>query len=472
MPQRNIYTIFYLCNWSINRIALFYWVILVCNTAWADNSKLKLKHYQQEAPEMELSEIKLHYIVNNGAKKTEKTQKLNKPELTHGFKIKQLMKGYQTSIILNLTQDNYIFYTKDNAELFNDNQIRFKLLQKYDSINYGLFYRLNTNTSAAKNGYIKLGQQGMFFLESDYGKLELGNYPGIASTFAAYNNRYELENNALSYLLQSQMNLTQIPQVLLNKGLWSEQQGLGLSRNNIGKVNYTTPTVNNTRLGFSLAPSSYNSKNPFIEKVQPIRAFEAASAYNDVYQVGCHYSNMISNHLGLKFSLVGEYGRPRSRYQSFVKNNISFIYNADIPQIKVAFLRSWEVAMSATYMGIIISSSYAQSSSGFANKKANSYSLQLMYHIQRMVLAAKHFKSTNQVMNNLISQSNKLITQKIDNQWFIRSKSNLTRQGLQLSYKLADGLVPYLEGGWGKYRVNNIKKAHIKGLMLGLYLSI
>ena len=323
---------------------------------------------------------KFNETIDLGADIMNKTKAESEAYITNGKRITKK----NVSLSFDMTQNNYIFSSKGGTALLTDNQISLKMLRRDDLMDYGIFYRLNTNTSAANNGYIKLGQQVMFFAGNKYGKLEVGNYVGVSSLFAAYNNRYDLISDANNYLQQHDLPIIHIPQLLLDRGLWSEQKGFGMARINANKLNYITPLIEGLRFGISLIPSSYEmkfaNKTPFIPQVVPINKYDAAIAYNDMFQVGCQYAKSISNSLGIKASLTGEHGRPRN--QDIRENKASFQPILGMPEIRVSSLRSWEAAISATYHGWIMSGSYTRSSFGLIKDKVDtSYSFQLIYHI-------------------------------------------------------------------------------------------
>ncbi len=388
--------------------------------------------------------------------------------------------AYKQTILFQLKQNNYLFIKNNNGYFLNENQMIIKMIKKSHFISYGITYKLNTNISESNNGYSRIGQEGWFFINKNYGIFEFGSYSSVLSYISAYHNQYQVQSDASYYISQINIDKTYLPQTIFHSGLWSEQKIFGIERNNTLRFTYITPQNNHSKLAISFIPSSYNksqipnNKEPFIGNTQGIRQYEATTAYRHILQFGYQYRKMFTNNLGIKLSITGEYGKPKNKNVRFFQGKNTL---CNLSSLTMSNLFSWECAISATYLGFIASGSYGQSSFGFSNKNMNtknneSYSLELMYHLNRFIISTKHFESNNNILNDLVISNRKIIFNKKSHDQFT-AKSSWHKDTIQVSYKLQKGIIPYLEGHIANYKFRDEKQSYnVKGLLLGIYIQI
>jgi hypothetical protein len=252
-----------------------------------------------------------------------------------------------------------------NNNIATDAYLNFNIKGEVKSgLKYGGFIKLNANTSKSKKEMYDNGdkqsiaEQVMAYLESGYGRVEVGNYTGVAEsmkvnagTFASatggingdsqyYWNASTMENKKDAAGVDVKDAAGNIIKVktktafLQTANLPTNELGtFGLRGVNAAKLNYYTPEFSGFRFGATFTPNTkvHGTASSVTSVVKDNTGFK------NVFETGLSYTSEIKD-VGVKFAVVGEFGKNQTKD---VKN-----------------LRAYEAGTNLSYKGFTVGASY------------------------------------------------------------------------------------------------------------------
>ena len=251
--------------------------------------------------------------------------------------------------------------------IVNDTKVDFKVEGKADNgIKYGGFIKIDADTSDAKEYFgdkpknTGIAEQTMAFVETEYGRFEVGNYTGAAyamkvnaANFASATGGIDGDSqywwNRNAYSINGTQRYTR-DTFLQTPNLPTNELGLfGIKAKNAAKVNVYTPEFAGMRFGISYVPDldSYGTVN----KVGDIlKKSSNAHSYKNLVEAGLSYAGSFDN-VGVKAAVIGQYAKPKSTFFTTTVDTAS-TYS------KQRNLQAFEAGANLTYSGFKIGGSY------------------------------------------------------------------------------------------------------------------
>ncbi|WP_323733007.1 porin [Candidatus Bandiella euplotis] len=302
-----------------------------------------------------------------------------------------------------------------------------------NGLKYGGLIGLNANTSKAKKEPFmynrdrsNIAEQVMMYLESVYGRVEIGSYNGVssamqvdASTFAAatggingdsqyYWNRYMISGN-----VRTARSFLQSPNLPTN-----DIGTVGISGVNAGKINYYTPAFSGLRVGVSFVPDSRSHGTA--NNVSGIT--RTSQGFQNVFESGILYTTEVKN-VGVKVALVTELG----------KNKIELNKS----------LKAWNIGANISYRGFVFGGSYGDWGRYNVVKADAQQFGQSTYWSAGVGCAQGPFRASLTHMQSKIGVS-------VAGQ---RDTNQLRNTVLGIDYKMSPGLLPYVE--FASFKMND-----------------
>lgn len=248
-----------------------------------------------------------------------------------------------------------IFTSKEkfsNNNISTDWYLYFRIRNEVNSeLRYGSLIKLKANTSRSKreiyDKYYKpsIAEQVMLYLESGYGRVEIGNYTGVtesmkvnAGTFASATGG--IDGNSQYYWNQFTAD------IITNKTKDTKYAFLktaNLTRNKLGKfafrgvnavkVNYYTPEFYGLRFGFTFTPKAKVHSTA----LNVNKRVKGKDIFKNMFEISLYYTDEIGN-IGVKLAIVSEFGKNKKDKE---KN-----------------LMAYEVGTNLSYQGFIVGASY------------------------------------------------------------------------------------------------------------------
>jgi predicted porin len=358
-----------------------------------------------------------------------------------------------------------------NNNIATDAYINFNIKGEVkEGLKYGGLIKLNANTSKSKkemfdnDGKQSIAEQVMAYLESGYGRVEVGNYTGVtesmkvnAGTFASatggingdsqyYWNQNTVEEKAVQEKVKTKTAFLQTANLPTN-----ELGTFGLRGVNAAKINYYTPEFSGFRFGATFTPNT--KVHGTASSVTGVVKDKKAAGFKNVFETGLSYTSEIKD-VGVKFAVVGEFG----------KNQESG--NADLTKNKKN-LRAYEVGTNLSYKGFTVGGSYGDWGKYGASTDANAPEFGRTSYWTAGVGYANGPLSTS--VTHL--QGKKGIAKVGEN----KKHNTLRNTVIGVDYKVAPGVMPYVE--FSSFKMNqasqtdkdNNNKGHM--IMTGVKLN-
>ena len=363
-----------------------------------------------------------------------------------------------------------------NNNIATDAYINFNIDGVADSgLKYGGLVKLNANTSKAKkemytdvdkNNAVKrnIAEQVMAYLESEYGRVEIGNYAGVsdamkvnAGTFASAtggingdSQYYWNKSTATTKNINgNNVNIKTAEIFLQTPNLPTNELGTaGVNGVNAAKINYYTPEFSGFRFGATFIPYSkvYGTASSVTDVVKDKNGFK------NVFETGLSYTGKIKN-IGFKIAVVGEFGKNKDKTTNAEKKD----------------LRAFEVGANVSYEDFTIGGSY-----GDWGK----------YNAKKSTVTQPNKTGRTSYWTAGVGYAHGPFTTSITHLQGKRGIEGTADKGEQnklrntvigVDYKLAPGLLPYVE--FSSFKMNDTKqidkdnsnKGHI--VMVGMKLN-
>ena len=344
-----------------------------------------------------------------------------------------------------------------NNNIATDAYLNFNIKGIVDSgLKYGGLIKLNANTSKSKKEMYDNGdkqsiaEQVMAYLESGYGRVEVGNYTGVAEsmkvnagTFASatggingdsqyYWNASTVENEKDvngKDVMDAEGNIIKVKTktaFLQTANLPTNELGtFGLRGVNAAKLNYYTPEFSGFRFGATFTPNTkvHGTTSSVTSVVK-----DEAGGFKNVFETGLSYTNEIKD-VGVKFAVVGEFGKNQEKD---VKN-----------------LRAYEVGTNLSYKGFTVGGSYGDWGKYGASTAANAVEFGKTSYWAAGVGYANGPISAS--ITHL--QGKKGIAKVSDN----KTHNKLRNTVIGVDYKVAPGILPYVE--FSSFKMNQASQA-------------
>jgi hypothetical protein len=326
-----------------------------------------------------------------------------------------------------------------------------------EGLKYGGLIKLNANTSKSKKEMFdkddkqSIAEQVMAYLESGYGRVEVGNYTGVtesmkvnAGTFASatggingdsqyYWNQYTMQEDANSTATPKEKVKTKTA-FLQTANLPTNELGtFGLRGVNAAKINYYTSEFSGFRFGATFTPNT--KVHGTASSVTSVVKDKEAAGFKNVFETGLSYTSEIKD-VGVKFAVVGEFG----------KNQESG--NADQAKNKKN-LRAYEVGTNLSYKGFTVGGSYGDWGKYGASTAANAPEFGKTSYWTAGVGYANGPLSAS--VTHL--QGKKGIAKVGEN----KKHNTLKNTVIGVDYKVAPGVMPYVE--FSSFKMNQASQA-------------
>ena len=346
-----------------------------------------------------------------------------------------------------------------NNNIATDTYLNFNVQNKTNNgLTYGGFVKLNANTSNSKkemfsydNEKSSIAEQVMAYVETDYGRIEIGNHTGVTEAMKVNTEAFASATGGISGDSQYYWN-TNVMEKNSNKKIktrnvflqtgnlpTNELGTFGLKSANAAKLNYYSPEFSGFRFGATFVPNDkiYGST----AKMNTVTKEE--SGFKNIFETSLSYTNEI-NDIGLKFAAVGEF----AKNQNNDHNN----------------LRAYEIGGHLNYQGVTLGASYGDwgkydIKKSDSNKYGNTnyWTAGLGYANGPFSASVTHLQTKKGDAGNTEQVFNKL-------------KNTV----LGVDYKIASGVLPYVE--FSSFKMSqalqidtNNNKGHV--LMTGIKLS-
>ena len=340
-----------------------------------------------------------------------------------------------------------------NNNIATDAYLNFNIKGEVKSgLKYGGLIKLNANTSKSKkemydnDGKSSIAEQVMAYLESGYGRVEVGNYTGVAEsmkvnagTFASatggingdsqyYWNASTMENkkdaagNDVKDAAGNVIKVKTKTAFLQTANLPTNELGtFGLRGVNAAKLNYYTPEFSGFRFGATFTPNTkvHGTASSVTSVVKDNTGFK------NVFETGLSYTSEIKD-VGVKFAVVSEFGKNQEKD---VKN-----------------LRAYEVGTNLSYKGFTVGGSYGDwgkygSSNAVEFGKTSYWTAGVGYANGPISASLTHL------------QGKKGIEKVGDN----KTHNKLRNTVIGVDCKVAPGILPYVE--FSSFKMNQASQA-------------
>jgi len=220
---------------------------------------------------------------------------------------------------------------------------------------YGGLLKFNANASEAKGyanasdasvdakkGDTNILQQAMMYVETPFGKMEVGSTSGAAQAMqvgamqagAAGDWRYYVNQKTTSSVALTRS------QSLTAAGLYTNDEFIvGSKSNNANKINLYTPEFMGFKLGVTYIPD-LQTRGTSRSALDVAKMSSDANAFKNIVQGGIHYGNTF-NEVMVKAAFLGETGTSKAEKSA-----------------KVRKLNSYEAGLEVSYMGFSLGGSY------------------------------------------------------------------------------------------------------------------
>jgi predicted porin len=339
---------------------------------------------------------------------------------------KLMISGESNVAYLHLNEeDSFSDGRREDGIIMKNNLFFDVTAEAKNGLKYGGHIDLYANTSAADSGDdTQNAKEAYVFVEGDFGKVMAGSTYGTAksmaisgSTFAAATGGfsgdsqylYHLDNATSSYGVASAGFITDatLPSVDLkvNKGSTSNA------------ISYITPDYMGVQAGVTYVPDTEVRGTTSAFK-NVIEKSAGSKFHRDLIQGALTYKATFDG-VGVKAALVGERAKAKDE--------------------TLKDLKAWEVGVAVDYMGFTISGNYGSHDKSlmektFANaKKSEYYSLGLAYSYDAGRVSVSYLGS-EKAQDNTTDFTNAA-----------GEKNKFQAVSFGADYKLAEGLMPYLE---------------------------
>ena len=346
-----------------------------------------------------------------------------------------------------------------NNNIATDAYINFNIKGEVkDGLKYGGLIKLNANTSKSKKEvYLKdnernVAEQVMAFLESGYGRVEVGNYTGVsesmkvnAGTFASATGGINGDAQYYWNPKTADGNDDTKSKFLQTANLPTNELGtFGLKGVNAAKLNYYTPEFSGFRFGATFIPNT----KAFGTASQVAGLTKGNDGFKNVFEAGLSYTTEVKE-VGVKLAAVSQFGKNQKVTGDKKHKN----------------LRAFEVGTNLSYKGFTVGGSYGDwGKYDVVEDKASEFG------------KTKYWTAGVGYANGPLSVSLTHLQSKKGVESINDKKANKLRNTvLGVDYKVAPGVLPYVE--FSSFKMDqasqkedkNNNKGHI--IMTGIKLN-
>lgn len=322
-----------------------------------------------------------------------------------------------------------------NNNISTDAYINFNIKGEIkNGLKYGGLIKLNANTSKSKkemylNGKeSSVAEQVMAFLESGYGRVEVGNYTGISESMKVNAGTFASATGGINGDAQYYWNQSTVGGDKDTKSKFVQTANLptnelgtfGLRGANAAKLNYYTPEFSGFRFGATFIPNT----KAFGTASETTQILNDKVGFKNVFEAGLSYTTEVKE-VGVKLAAVSQFGKNQ-------KVTPGTGGGADQNHKN---LRAFEVGTNLSYKGFTVGGSYGDwgkydvANTGSDNVGKTSYwTAGVGYANGPLSASLTHLQS---------KKGTALVNDK---------KANKLRNTvLGVDYKVAPGVLPYVE---------------------------
>ena len=234
-----------------------------------------------------------------------------------------------------------------NNNIATDAYINFNIKgEAKEGLKYGGLIKLNANTSKSKKEVYLNGknpsvaEQVMAFLESGFGRVEVGNYTGISESMKVNAGTFASATGGINGDAQYYWN-AQTADSKDTKSTFVQTANLptnelgtfGLRGANAAKLNYYTPEFSGFRFGATFIPNT----KAFGTASETTQILNDKTEFKNVFEAGLSYTTEVKE-VGVKLAAVSQFGKN----QNDANKN----------------LRAFEVGTNLSYKGFTVGGSY------------------------------------------------------------------------------------------------------------------
>lgn len=314
----------------------------------------------------------------------------------------------------------------------NSTAVKIKVEGGSDELKYGGLVKFYADTSASKTGDTSPANKTMIFVETPFGRLEGGSYPGATDTMKV--SAVEIARAAGGIDGDAPFRVN--PKDYVNNNfvddfVASPYMPVGNDQSpRANGINYYTPSLNGLKFGVSYTPDSavkgtiFSATNNVTKSSgnDYIRVVEGAVQYENTY--GDFYYKAGALYQGGKAKNIG----------TFIKNRKN--------------LNAWEAGLLLKYNDFSLAGSYGDAGrSGAVKTPGNKYgysfwNVGVAYNVEPFGMSLTYFES-KRAGTPVITKLNGVISNAADPNSKAFNKAKLLSLGAD--YKLAPGLLPYAE---------------------------
>lgn len=342
--------------------------------------------------------------------------------------------GSIDSQIVNIKEETGHKNTHNN-NIVTDAYLKFGMNGNADSgLKYGGMIKVNAGVPKSKkkrfydNTKGNIAEQTMVYLEGKYGRVEIGNYTGIANamkvnaaTFASATGgingdfQYYWDRDTVTTVDNPKRTMfLKTPNLPTN-----ELCTVGINGVNAAKVNYYTSEFSGFRFATSYTPDSkaYGTASSVSNVLKDENGFK------NIFEFGLLYLGEIQN-VGVKFGMVGEFGKNKNPAN---KN-----------------LKAWDAGVNLSYRGFTVGASYGNwgrynvpKTSNDQYTKTDYWNAGIGYAFGPFSASITHLQSKRGIESN-----------------------RLRNTVLGVDYKIAAGLLSYFE--FSSFKMNDKQNTELK----------
>ena len=337
-----------------------------------------------------------------------------------------------------------------NNNISTDAYINFNIKGEVkEGLKYGGLIKLNANTSQSKKEMYtekddkSIAEQVMAYLESGYGRVEVGNYTGVTESMKVNAGTFASATGGINGDSQYYWNPKTVgtplgetkSQFLQTANLPTNELGtFGLRGVNAAKINYYTPEFSGFRFGATFTP---NTKVHGTASSATSVVKGEVGHFKNVFETGLSYTSEIKD-VGVKFAVVGEFGKSQESGSTTASDN-----KKD--------LRAYEVGTNLSYKGFTVGGSYGDwgkygaSTGTSANTpefgKTSYWTAGVGYANGPLSASVTHLQGKRGI-------------EKVDAN---KTHNKLTNTVIGVDYKVAPGVMPYVE--FSSFKMNQASQA-------------
>ena len=316
---------------------------------------------------------------------------------------------------------------------------------------YGAYVKLNANTSKSPSGSKEIAQELKIYLQSNYGKFELGSTSSAMSELSV--NPYDLAratgglDGDASGWFNAGFAYGNDKDVINNVFITEPKLLLGYDNGGkSNKINYYTPVINGFTFGVSYVPDG--SAKGTIASTRQVPKSSKANAFKNIIQPGIKYQGRLSDNVTFATSVTSEFGKAKDyKYKNGVSDTIVRRNNLAAWQVG-GMLNIYDVSFAASYGNNGKSGTKRDQEAG---KKylGNYWSVGSAFAKEKYGISVNYMESRR--AGYIFGADDTTVGESSNNS----EVNKFTALSIGADYKVMEGLMPYIEYTKFNFHKNN-----------------